>query len=85
MKCPRCGCENIENAIVLKNSTLEKVGYAALAIGITAVGTMVGGPIGAIAGGSVGKLVANAASTQAASFETTGGWKCKNCGHEWHN
>lgn len=44
---------------------------------------MVGGPIGAIAVGGVGKMVANAASAKASSFETIHGWKCEK-GHEWH-
>ena len=66
-----------------KGQTAETVTYATLAVGITAARAMVGGPIGAIAVGGVGKMVANAASAKASSFETTHGWKCEK-GHEWH-
>ena len=55
-----------------------------MTLGITAAGTMIAGPIGAIAGGGVGKLIANGLSGQDTNKETVSGWKCNRCGHTWY-
>lgn len=83
-KCPKCGNMSASIAQVQRYSVAEKSLMVAGALGITAVGTMVGGPIGTLAGGWVGKQMVNGLSFQATNNETTQGWKCDKCGHEWH-
>lgn len=82
-KCPRCGSTHYTTTMLSKQNGLERGLMAAAALGITAVGAMIGGTIGAVAGGTVGKMVSNVFSNQATHPEAVYGWKCNRCGHEW--
>ena len=58
-KCPKCGSKNTKvTGFHPDRSTEEKVASGLGAVGLVVLGTVIGGPIGALAGGAIVKHVA---------------------------
>lgn len=84
-KCPKCGSTNTK-VIGFRpdKSTGEKVVSGLGAVGLIVIGTVIGGPIGALAGGAIGKHVASGLMGWATDDGGTQTLHCNNCGKNFY-